>query len=407
MPRDFLLEDIQSQNTKNIPRDFLNEDQIQPQESFSKSIALAPFRMGTDIYNAGYNLLQKIPDYYQTAKKEIPEFINPLKLPSLHAFGQGLAGINEGINTLAQLPLDVAKYGANRLNILPQSVPNIISKITPEDNTQTINKLFGQPKGPGEELERGIFRNIPTFYGMGELTSLIKPSGFLKTKNSIAKSILDQHDLLENRASKGFETVSNEVNNRGITQVPISPNSIEKLQEYFPKTRTVNSLLDRAKIGDYNSLRKIQSDLYTKAKDNLKSPLESERLRGSEMLEKRDDINQSISNHLKDTGNYDLDNILNNARKDYSTLQRIYYNPKINKSIINMVDTASRKIPKNLTNILQEQSKPMQKLRDFHPGLEENLKKYQITKNALSPLKKYGLPAALGAFGSYEYMKNK
>lgn len=386
----------------------VSQSSSQP-ESFGYSALMAAPRIGKDILTSGYEAIKKIPQMYESAKTEVPGLFGingQVRQHPMHALMQGLAGTQEAINSLAQAPLSLAQYGANRLNLLPQSVPNAIKSITPEDTTQSINQLFDEPKYAGESLLRGTARNIPELIGGGKLVSALKPSGFIATKKSIKNSILNTHDVLENKASDAFKKVSDEVNKRGITQVPIEHEMIESLREYFPKTKVANKLIEDAKSGNYNALRKMQSDLYQSGKKNLGSDFEADRMKGAEMFEKREDINQAISNHLQKTGNFDLNEILNTARNDYKTLQKIYYHPNMNNAIVNMVNKDYRKIPKNLIEVLSEESNPMQALKDFHGGLENALKKYHTRGNIFSATKKIAVPAAIGAaggYGAYQY----
>jgi len=280
-------------------------------------------------------------------------------------------------------------------------------------NVPKIPELNAAPQTTGAQIGNVLSDVVPIGAGVAKLAgkgiNAIK-GAISSPKNALVKNILDTHDALENKAVQGFETVSNEINKRGITNIPVESNVLNNLKDFFSRTKQNNALIDKAKSGDYNSLRKIQSDLYTKGNKSLGSPLASERDRGEEMLEHRDEINQAISNHLLNTGHTDLSNTLNQARNDYRILKDVYYNPKMNRSIINMVDKNTRKIPKNLANVLQEESKPMQALRDFHPDLEKNLSRYNLSKNALLGLKKYVLPPALlaaGALGGIKYMESK
>lgn len=368
------------------------QDMSSAPEGFGSALKNAPGIILNDLGGAVNRGISSLPGYYKSAKTEIPGFFQTLRSNPGHLALQGLAGTQELVNNLAQLPLNLSRYGSERLNLLPKSITNFIEKITPEDTSNAINQIFGEPQYPGESLTRGIGRNAVNLYALGKVGQAINPKGLLLSRKDIANSLTKKHDLLENRASEGFKKVSDEINNRGISQIPIEEKTIDEIRDFFPKTKQANALLDKARSGDYNSLRKVQSDLYTKGKNSLKSPLESERLRAEEMFEKRDDINQSISNHLKNMGQHDLNEILNKARTDYRTLQKVYYHPKINNAIVDLVDSDTRKIPKNLIKILQEESKPMQELRDFHPGLEKNISSYILKKNSLSYLKKYGLP---------------
>ncbi len=237
---------------------------------------------------------------------------------------------------------------------------------------------------------------------------LSNPKSLLTTKKSIPNSLLAKHDFLENRASDAFNHVSKQVNDLGINHVPVEQHLpkdfFEQAKHYFPNTRASADLLNNAKEGDYNALRKMQGDLYKRAKKNLSSQFEADNLKGAEMLEKRNDINQTISNHLKETGHHDLSELLEEARKDWRTLQKTYYNENVGNSLVKMFDKNVRKIPKNLVNLLSEESIPMRNILNFHPGLEQKIIGHKIGQNVLKKTGKYGFPLAT-AVGGYELGK--
>jgi hypothetical protein len=272
-------------------------------------------------------------------------------------------------------------------------VENALSKITPQDTTQAIHELFGEPKYPGEAMLRGAVGDIPAFGGSMEIANILKPV----TKKSIVKTIQKPHDILEKDAAEGFQQVSKEVKNRQVPSFPVSGNFIDNLSGYFPKTDQAENLLKKAKSGNYDSLRKIQSELFTRGKKNLQSDLETDRIRGEEMLDKRNIINKGMSEHLNNSGHPDLANTLKKSMNDYRTLQDIYYNRDMNKSIQKLVDKNTRKVPNNLTSLLKEDSIPMNKFMEFHPGLQQQLKKHLMYKSISSKASKYiGIPAIAG-----------
>lgn len=492
---------------------------------FGQALAQAPSKIYEDISGGVKNFIENVPNYYQSAKTEVPGLFSTAKQHPLHLLLQALAGSQEGINSLAQFPSMLAKYGANRLNLLPQSVPSAIQKFSPEDTSKPIQQLFDKPKYPGESLTRGAVKIGTEFLGGKSIPEGISSGVGLASKaanpltsklpsitsKGIAKDIIIRpHDILEKKAASGFKKVSDEVNKRGINKIPVSEknivfyhgtdpkntknifekgltskdygdkyptladsseaaenygsrkmgdvyaepniikisipeskideyihpevknawmprgtdkskiypikktippeyihdiskdiieknkldkNEILSLSEYFPKTKESKELINKASNGDYNALRKVQSELYTRGKKNLGSDLETDRLRGEEMFERRNNINQSISNHLNDTGNHDLSKKLNESRMQYKKLQDIYYNPYINNAIVKMVDKKTRYIPKNIMKVLQEDSIPMKNFINSHPGL-----KTAITRNAIARLMVKG---ALGAGGTY------
>lgn len=374
-------------------------------ESFKDSLFKAPGKIASDVGSAVMSGINAIPGYYEQAKTEIPGAAQVLMHHPMDALKQLGAGVTELGHGIINMRPNFYNYMANRLNLIPEQAANAIAPAQPDIEPQ-INALFGEPTEPGEKLIRGLGRNAANALGGIELGSALKFP--INTKGAIKNSILNAHDVLESRANKGFENVSKEVEKRGINNVPLWNQDVDmhEIRSYFPETKQYKELFNKAYEGDYNALRKLQTDLYKKGKQNLGSSLEADRMRGAEMLEKRENINNAISNHLESTGNTDLSNILRAARNDYRTLQNIYYNQNMNPAIVNMVNKDFRKIPKNLLSVIQEESKPMQQLRDFHPGLEININKYNFRKNALSGIKKYALPAgfgALGGYGAYQY----
>ncbi len=236
------------------------------------------------------------------------------------------------------------------------------------------------------------------------------PKYLFTTKNSLKNELLNTHDALEARASDAFKDVSKQINKRGINQLPtkkhFDPEFFSDIKQYFPNTRASSELITRAKTGEYNALRKLQGDLYKRAKKNLGSDFEADNLRGAEMLEKREDINQAISNHLKKMGSHDLDKNLTSARNDWRTLQQNYYNDNLNNALIKMFNKDVRKIPSNLDSLLLEESVPVKNLLDFHPGLNEKVAAYNFTKNMLRRGAKIGIPLALGGLGVAEFRKH-
>jgi len=362
-----------------------------PHETLKQSVLKSPFRATEDVLKGAWGLVKNIPKYYEQAKTEIPGIYTTMRDHPAHLGVQMAAGLEDFINKAAQTPLQAAKYGANRLNLLPQGVPNTIEKITPEDTTGAIKDVFGEPKYPGEKLLRGMVANIP---------------GIEVGNRGLAQNLIRGHDVLENKAVKGFNQVATQFTKRGLPPVPVAPNLISNLEQYFPKTEQSATLLNNAMTGDYKALRKVQSQLYTGAKKNLQSQVETERMRGHEMLEHREKINDAISNHLTNLGQDDLNSILNKSRANFKQLKQTYYNPHLPSAIGSLLDKDVQRIPKNMGDILNEDSKPMQNLVNFHPGLSEKIRGHLLRRDLTNLGLKYGIPLSAGALGTYEAMKH-
>ena len=178
-PKDF-LEDYEQESAYK-PRDFLEDEA--PEESLGQSALYATFRIAQDLGEKAYQGIQNIPHRYQQYKTELPGFWQNVFQHPGHMAAQGVAGLNELINLINQTPVNLAQYGAERLHVLPQGSKQFVQHFVPEDTTQAINQLFGQPKYPGEALFRGTIRNAPAISGISNLTSQSKrlaPSNLLR-----------------------------------------------------------------------------------------------------------------------------------------------------------------------------------------------------------------------------------
>jgi hypothetical protein len=166
-------------------------------EALLLSLGMAPFRIGTDITKSAYGAIQNIPQYMKSAKTEFPGIAQTMTQHPGHMGMQALAGANEAINKMAQLPLNLSQYGEQRLNLVPHGMTNAISKITPNDTSGAIEQLFGSPKYPGESLIRGSFRNLPEITALGKAGSMAKSL----TNKSIVNDVLNTKEMLQNKYS--------------------------------------------------------------------------------------------------------------------------------------------------------------------------------------------------------------
>lgn len=278
------------------------DNPYQPQnESFLESVAYAVPRMITDLGQAGYNAAQALPSYYEKAKTEIPGLINSLQNSAgLRGLAkQGFAGINEAINMAAQLPLDISRYGSERLNLTPHAITNALRFITPEDTTESINNLFGQPEKPGEALIRGVTRNALPIAGA-------------------AKAAKAMPHLTQRGASKTLKKASQLAKERNIGKMNIDPELIKDASQFLPKTSPIRKTLKEAKNGDYNALFRLQSDLGKNATGYAKSLFSAaERSHGRAGLEVRNKLLDAIHENLQSQGHHDISNLLRAGQNQY------------------------------------------------------------------------------------------
>ncbi len=276
--------------------------QAEKPESFSTSASLAIPRLYEDATKNLYKAAQALPSYWEKAKTEVPGIINPFgdvaKHP-FHAAGQGLAGLNEAVNTLAQLPLNVSKYGSERLNLVPKGVTNAIQKITPEDTTEAINQLFGEPKYSGEAAIRGVGRNIIPITGVSRAASAMP-------------------HLTQRGATRRLNSAQRLAEERQIGQMGVDPQLIDDARQFLPNTLPHRNALNSAHRGDYNDLFRLQSDVGQNASDYARSLFSAaERQHGRAGLGARNRLLDAIHENLQNQGHHDISNLLRQGQNDY------------------------------------------------------------------------------------------
>lgn len=357
MPRDFLSDEMGSPVNEKLPgRDFLEEAKIQeqPQENIGTSIAKVPFRIGEDIYKGGVNLIKNIPQYYESAKSEVPGIFSAFRNDPFHALSQVSAGIAElGQNTF-NMPHDVINYLSKRLNIVPQDLNKMVQMgRMPEDTQQAINQVFGMPNQPGEELIRGIPRNALNIAAGSKALSVLNPIN-LRYSN-IAKNVVKEEGKQIKSHTKQYNQIWNEADKYGYNQVPIDKYNLSKNLDVIEKYKTpkeYQALKDFIKNPTLEKAQRAQSDMGV-----ISRALEEKSKKGSLLSEEKLLFNaaKEAEKHIEENMFKNNQGEINNSlQKKYKKLSRSYRENvvpyKYNKDI---QDFKNRKIKaKELVNSL-------------------------------------------------------
>lgn len=202
------------------------------------------------------------------------------------------------------------------------------------------------------------------------------------------------HDILEKEGSELFEKAKSEAKKRGVNIIPVSHEFLNDILEsgYLPKSKANKALIEQAKSGNYEDLHKIQSDLWKKAKKGLGSDSLAENNFGELINDKRNELNDMIHAHFKNTGHEDISEMIKEGSNKWRDLKNTYYS---HPGIAKMVDKEhGRVIPKQPMNVFSEDSDRMRSFLMKHPEIEEKVKLYK-DKNAIKKvLKKLGYSAA-------------
>lgn len=316
--------------------EIISQKQQAPKESLLDAVMRAPFRVGEDVYTAGANFARNIPQYYQQAKTEVPGIFQTVKEHPGHLAMQGLAGANEAINKFAQMPLGLAQYGAERLNLLPEGVPNAISKITPQDTSGAINQLFGEPKYPGEAMARGSFRNIPELFATKGIASKINPARYFP--KNVANQILKEGEVQISAHNKLYNDLWKDAEKAGINKIHYDPSLLETnykvLDKFYPEKSSLSlkALIEEPTL---EHAQAAQSDLGA-----LRRSLE-EKARTTPLLESEKALHKMFletEKHIEDRMFRDLEGNINKPLADrYRAISKSYrenvvpyrYNPDI------------------------------------------------------------------------------
>lgn len=239
-----LLKQLHYATNPSISKNAIGKKAYEENEFFSPaqqvlySYASAPLKVGTDVITGLNEFAGNIPGYYQSAKSELSGLPQTLKEHPGSLGKQAFAGSQELINKLAQMPLDISRYGSERLQITPQFITEALKKITPENTTSAINELFGSPQYPGEAIVRGGIRDIPELIGAGKIASIINPMKY--TDKAITKNILKAREQNEKIYNKKYNQLFNETKSMGfddaLNNVDID---MKTLKKYTPAKKIV------------------------------------------------------------------------------------------------------------------------------------------------------------------------
>ena len=292
------------------------EEGISPsgRESLGYSVAAAIPRIFSDVAKSAYGFANKVPGYLESAKTEVPGVISAQMQHPIHSRMQELAGANELINKVAQFPLNLSRYGTDRLHLVPEGVTKAIEKITPSDTTEAINKLFGQPQYPGEALMRGTIRDIPELLATGKVADFLNPMNL--TSKTIAKNVVKEGERQQDVHSQFYNKLWNDASQQGITNVPYDLNRLQSNFDTISKYKTPKEYESLVKFSNNPTLenaQKAQSDMsqiarkleeksrsssLTSEEQNIyKAAKDSEKhIEGNMFKDQNGNVNQSLKN---------------------------------------------------------------------------------------------------------------
>lgn len=170
--------------------------------------------------------ITNIPKYKEYLKQNISAAYEQITNEPGRAARNVGAGALELGGKISRVPPVLAQYLAHIGMIKPETAETMAKPASAEEMRVYGNKIVGEEEKPGDELLRGIVRNLPELYGAGKLASL----PMKLTKGSITESVLNVEKKMKEKYSgeKGlYNALSKEAEKRGITQANINPEKID------------------------------------------------------------------------------------------------------------------------------------------------------------------------------------
>lgn len=338
MPRDFLSDEMGSPVNESLPgRDFLQESQ--PKESLSTSLAMAVPRVGEDILRGGANFLKNIPQYYESAKTEVPGAFNVIKNTPGRAGSQAMAGLAELGQNVFNTPHDIVNYLSQRLNLVPEDINKKVQMARmPADTENAINQIFGTPQQPGEALIRGIPRNALNILAAKPIASALNPLKL--TSGGIAKNVLKETEKQIGKHTDMYNKIWNKAEKSGFNQVPVDQSLLNKHFEVIEKYKTpreYEALKEFINNPTLEKAQKAQSDMGVIAraleeKSRTASLLSEEKALFNAAKETEKHIENNMFKNAQGEINKGLQNEYGKVTKSYRENVVPYrYNPYIQK----------------------------------------------------------------------------
>lgn len=324
------------------------------------------FQSGSDIIRGVGNLIPgvNIPD---PRFSDMPiEEVNPA-LQRLGDIAGRLAGY---------APAAIAQEGIQGLNAL-KSAPKALRRIGAGAG---IGAAVSPDSRMGGAVTGGVASALPA---ISEAIAGIKPL-------NPVKAIQNRYDTRVQKASNAFDSVAHQAKAAGIDTIPVEKSLLDKIKKIGPKTEKFRSFVDKAATGEYDRVRKLQTELWKRAEKANSSDLLSDQDVGENLLSLRDKINEGFKAHLAKEGHPVLAKDLTNAMDEWRKIQDIYGSHKTISKLVGPL----RLEPKNILETLQERSEPMKLIRLHNPEIEQAVKHQKYS----SALKK-SLQAGSGLTG--------
>lgn len=294
-----------------------------------------------------------------------------------------LQNIGRLIGSTVQTGLQMAPLALGAEAAAPAIIPGIVSRglgsaaygalSEPENRgASAINYGLGSA---AVELTPGVAKLIGKKYSAAKI---------LDNPDKLAIKIQSAFEQKNNALGNQFENIQKTAEDRNVANLKLDKSFYKDVAERMDKKQSTKALIEKAKKGDFPSLRKLQSEMRYRSDKLNKSLSIADQDYGAELGELRTNLNKKISEHLRDQGHTDLADQLKDTMRDYRKLMETYMrDPKVARLV-----GPNQEVPKDFLGMLSKKSKAMDAFRAEHPEIKEALKLKKEKENVQKTLKR-------------------
>jgi hypothetical protein len=222
-------------------------------------------------------------------------------------------------------------------------------------------RILGALKGAGEVgAGLAVKPGIRAIKAIGK-TPTSEMVGEILQKN-FNKSYQEAAGLL-NKASDEAKKVGINVLKTG-RGTPLNKSFWSDLSHNMDTSKSTKDLIKSAKSGDFDALRKLQSDMGKRSNWLKSKDTSADYDMGKNLGELRDSLNGYIENHFEKSGYENISNMIKQGMNKYREVMQTYKDPLIAKAI-----GPEEEISEGLLKRTMKTSKTMKQLRKANPEL--------------------------------------
>lgn len=316
--------------------------------------------------------------------------------------------VGRGLGSLAGNITAAAPIVAGTVAALPEMA--VAAPILGAGLAGGLEKKGGLLERGGSALEEMI--GVGAGLAAKPLARLTKASFVTPTNEEVGEILLKNYNKAHDYATGLLKQAGKEAKELGIDVLktgrgtPLDKSFWSELTHNMDTSKATKELIKKAKTGDYEALRRLQSDVGLRQRKALSSDKLAEQDIGKILKEKRETINNYIQEHFENKGVPSISDKIKEGMNKYRELMYAYENPIVAKAIGPKED-----ISESLLKTTMRTSKPMKALRAANPELQP-LHQIIKDKNTLKKLEKlgkgaFGIELLKGIYGSNRQPQNE